>query len=290
MKNRLPFWFKQSLPSREALEFSEIIRNKFKLNTVCHSAKCPNASECFSNNHVTFLILGSRCTRSCLFCNVEQNIERDHNFFVDLDEPLRVSEAVKFLKLEYVVVTSVTRDDLVDGGAQHFADTIRKIKEFNPTVRVEVLIPDFRGSLETLEMVIKERPEVISHNLETVRRMYVTIRNKADYRRSLDVLKNIKLINFEQITKSSIMLGLGEADREIEEALIDLRSVECDMLVLGQYLRPSLARFPVQKFYSPQDFEYWKKVAYGLGFKSVCASPLARTSYFAKEQEECMMS
>lgn len=292
MKNRLPVWFKQELPSKEAGEFSLILRDRFKLNTVCHSAKCPNISSCFSKKQATFLILGSRCTRNCRFCEIEQYSIFDGDrggILPHRDEPYRIAQAVKFLNLEYAVITSVTRDDLSDGGAGHFLETIRQIRKFNPQAGIEILIPDFMGSEQALKKVVQEKPDVISHNLETVKRIFPLIRHRADYRRSLNVLKNIKLINPEQITKSSIMLGLGEVDGDLGEALLDLRSVDCDMLVLGQYLCPSAGRYPVHKFYSPHEFKFWQKSAYDLGFRSVCSSPLARSSYMAQGQKQCMM-
>jgi lipoic acid synthetase len=285
MKNRLPSWFKQGLPSREVLEFSGIIKDKFKLNTVCHSAKCPNMPVCFSKRHATFLILGNHCTRNCRFCNIEQystDTEFNQEFFVDSQEPYRIAQAVKYLNLDYVVVTSVTRDDLQDGGAQHFVRTIQEVRKFNPDIGIELLIPDFCGSTEALEKVVQEKPVVMSHNLETVKRIYPLIRDKASYDRSLNLLKNIKLINPNQTTKTSIMLGLGEQGGDLEEVLADLRNVNCDMLVLGQYLRPSPQLFPVRKFYSPEEFKYWEKFAYDLGFKNVSAFPLARTSFQVK--------
>jgi lipoic acid synthetase len=292
MLNRLPFWFRQRLPSKEAIGFSDILRDKFKLNTVCNSARCPNSSECFSRKHATFLILGGRCTRDCSFCNIEKfaNVakEPDSSFFIDEDEPRRVLQAVKYLGLKYVVITSVSRDDLSDGGAKYFARTIQLIKSDIADVRVEVLIPDFMGSRIALGGVLKQNPDVIAHNLETVRSMYSSIRSRADYERSLKVLRDIKNINPNQISKSSIMLGLGEDEVDLRQALADLRSVNCDMLVLGQYLRPSRDHYPVQKFYSPEEFDNWKDFAFSLGFKSVCSFPLARTSYLAKEQEKCM--
>ncbi len=282
MENRLPAWFKQDLPSQEALEFSDALRNKFRLNTVCHSAICPNISHCFSKRHATFMILGDRCTRNCRFCNIEQHSifkqGLNQKLLVDLEEPYRIRDAVKSFNLEYVVITSVTRDDLEDGGAGHFAKTIQIVRELNPDTEIEVLIPDFMGSPEALEVVARQKPDVISHNLETVKVIFPLIRDKADYRRSLNLLNNIKLINPTQITKSSIMLGLGETNFDLEKALYDLGKANCDMLVLGQYLSPSAKYYPVQKFYSPDEFKYWKDFAYNIGFKSVCSFPLARTS------------
>jgi len=292
MENRLPVWFKQDLPSREALSFSDALRNKFRLNTVCHSSKCPNMPHCFSNRHATFMILGDVCTRRCKFCNVnkaERGLSRQ--LPVDLDEPYRIAQAVKFFNLEYVVITSVTRDDLDDGGAGHFVNTIRAVRELNYNIGIEVLIPDFMGLNSAIESVVKEKPEVISHNLETTSNIFSLVRGEADYSRSLNLLSSIKSINAAQITKSSIMLGLGETDFDLKEALYDLRSVDCDMLVLGQYLSPSAKHYPVQKFYSPQEFDNWRDFAYRIGFKDVCAFPLARTSYLSlKKDKQCMMS
>jgi lipoic acid synthetase len=289
--NRLPAWLKQKLPSRDILQFSHSLKEIFNLNTVCHSAKCPNRWDCFSRKHATFLILGSRCTRDCKFCNIEKfDIKAKQDSCVDSYEPFRISQAVRYYNLEYVVITSVTRDDLGDGGAGHFVETIAEIRRQNAGIKIEVLIPDFRGSRQSLESVVRCSPEVIAHNLETVRKLYPLVRDKADYDRSLELLKNIKSLNPAQKTKSSIMLGLGESEGDLREALSDLRSVDCDMLVLGQYLRPSLNQYPVNKFYTPEEFKLWQEVACDLGFKSVCAFPFARTSFLASEQEKCMTS
>jgi lipoic acid synthetase len=275
MENRLPVWFKQNQPSKEALGFSNALRNKYKLNTVCHSARCPNISHCFSRNHATFMILGDRCTRRCGFCNIEKIPDAfEQDLTVDLGEPYRIAEAVRDFNLDYVVITSVTRDDLADGGAAHFAKTMQIIREVNPYTQIEVLIPDFKGSYEALEIVVRQAPDVISHNLETTKRIFSSVRHKANYRRSLDLLKNIKLINPEQNTKSS---------------LYDLRSAYCDILVLGQYLSPSLKHYPVQKFYMPEEFKYWKDFAYNIGFRHVCSFPLARTSFPSRKEELCTM-
>ena len=286
----MPEWLRQKLPSQEALQFSEALKEKFRLNTVCHSAKCPNRSNCFSKKHATFLILGNHCTRNCNFCNIEHYREKGNVLCIDGGEPGRIAQAVKYFNLEYVVITSVTRDDLSDGGARHFAQVINLIKKSNFHVKVEVLIPDFMGSQNALGEVLRQEPDVIAHNLETVRRIYPLVRDRADYDRSLGVLRNAKLINQDQTTKSSILLGLGEDDSDLRQALQDLRNVKCDILVLGQYLRPSIKQYPVQKFYPPEEFKVWEEFAYQLGFKSVCSLPLARTSYLAREQEKCMTS
>jgi len=285
MTNRLPRWLLQKIPCQDAWEFSDLLKKKFNLDTVCHNALCPNRPTCFSKRHTTFLILGNRCTRTCRFCAIEKNNTQP----VDEQEPYRIAAACAELDIAYAVITSVTRDDLADGGAAHFAKTIHIIKERNPSIGIEVLIPDFNGSLKSLDKIIEEAPDVISHNIETVKRLYA-LRNKADYRRSLALLKGIKFLNPKQMTKSSIMLGLGELDSEIEEALWDLRKVSCDMVVLGQYLAPTKYHHPVQKFYALSEFLFWKTVANDLGFSSVCSEPLARTSYLAKEQKElCTM-
>jgi len=237
------------------------------------------------------LILGNRCTRNCKFCNVDHfSVSDKGQFAIDSEEPLKIAQAVKYYNLEYVVITSVTRDDLVDGGAEQFVETIKTIKKHNTDVEIEVLIPDFNGSKESLEIVLRQKLEIVAHNLETVERVYSQIRDRADYNRSLKVLKDIKTINPNQTTKSSIMLGLGESEDDLKQALVNLRSVNCDMLVLGQYLRPSLEQYPVKKFYTPDEFKVLNDFAFSLGFKSVSASPIARTSYLAKEQEKCMMS
>jgi len=285
MTNRLPRWLTQKVPSQNAWDFSDILVKKFNVNTVCHNALCPNRPTCFSEKHATFLILGDRCTRNCRFCAIQTSDPHP----IDEDEPYRIAAACAELDIQYAVVTSVTRDDLIDGGAEHFAKTIRIIKERNPSIGIEVLIPDFGCSLKSLNKIIKEKPDVIAHNLETVKRFYI-LRNKADYRRSLAVLKGIKFLKPNQITKSSLMLGLGELDSEIEEVLGDLKKVNCDMLVLGQYLSPTKYHYPIQKFYTVEEFAYWKVAASDFGFKSVCSQPLARTSYLAKEQKDlCSM-
>ncbi|MFC1709742.1 lipoyl synthase [Candidatus Omnitrophota bacterium] len=289
MDNRLPAWLRQKLPSKEVLQFSVSLKEKFKLNTICHSAKCPNSSDCFSRRHATFLILGDQCTRNCKFCNVDHYKQGGQFLSIDSDEADRIAQAVKHYSLEHVVVTSVTRDDLSDGGAKHFANTIDAIRRQNSNIKVEVLIPDFMGCQKSLGLVVEKNPEIIAHNLETVRKIFPLVRDKADYSRSLELLRNIKLLNPNQITKSSIMVGLGERQSDLRLALIDLRGVDCDMLVLGQYLRPSLNQYPVEKFYTPEEFKFWQELAYDLGFKSVCAFPFARTSYQMKPKlsERC---
>ncbi|MGB2697186.1 MAG: lipoyl synthase [Candidatus Zixiibacteriota bacterium] len=253
-----------------------------ELRTVCQEARCPNISQCFSQKTATFMILGRICTRTCRFCDVEKGIPKA----LDSDEPQRVSELVKKLGLEYVVITSVTRDDLKDGGASLFAQTITQIKEKNPKIKVEVLIPDFKGSLESLNVVIQSAPAVLNHNLETVQRFYPDVRPEADYRRSLEVLYNAKRFNRTIVTKSGLMIGLGEDWEEIIQAMRDLRKVDCDLLTMGQYLRPPSSSFEVRKYYHPDEFRKLKIVGKNLGFKNVESAPLVRSSYHAKRQLE----
>jgi len=285
MSTRLPRWLVQEIPTQEAWNFSNLLKEKFRLNTVCDSTLCPNRPTCYSKKQVTFLILGNSCSRDCRFCYIEKQLTQP----VDEEEPYRIAACCAELDISYIVVSSVTRDDLDDGGAGHFAKTIKLIKEYRPSTGIEVLIPDFNGSLKSLDKVVAEGPDVVSHNIETVKRLY-SLRSKADYIRSLSVLRAVKFLNWRQRTKSSIMLGLGEIDFEIEQTLWDLRKVYCDMVVLGQYLAPSKYHYPVQKFYKLEEFFFWKTVAKDLGFYSVCSEPLARTSYLAKEQSQlCTM-
>jgi len=250
-----------------------------KLHTVCQSAHCPNIEECFNNGVATFMILGNICSRNCRFCNIAAGEPTE----VDLKESLRIAQAVKKLRLNYAVITSVTRDDLGDGGAEQFARTIKTIKELNPGCQVEVLIPDFQGSIESLKKVVKEKPKVINHNIETVCRLYPLVRPQANYQSSLNLLKQIKPLDQDIFTKSGLIIGLGEEYEEILEAIDDLRKVQCDILSIGQYLQPSKEHLPVERYYSPQEFQELKKFALKAGFKWVEASPLARSSYHADD-------
>ena len=259
-------------------EVKKLLR-RAKLNTVCEESRCPNISECFGGGTATFMILGDRCTRGCTFCNVK----RRHPLPVDPEEPYRLAEAVKALGLRYVVITSVTRDDLPDGGSSHFARCVRVIREELPGVRVEVLIPDFRGSREALERVLAEGPDVLNHNIETVRRLYPEVRIGSSYDRSLRLLKESKEIAPQIPTKSALIVGFGESMEEIFEAMEDLRGVDCDFLTVGQYYQPSLKHHPVVKFYREEEFELIREKALQLGFKFVACSPQVRSSYRAFE-------
>lgn len=272
-----PRWLRIKLPTQKDFGQTRKLLRDLNLNTVCQSARCPNIFECFCKHTATFLILGKYCTRSCTFCNIEHKDPEP----VDAKEPERIAEAVKRLGLKYVVITSVTRDDLLDGGALHFARVINLLKE-NPELKVEVLIPDFQGSKEALSLVLAAKPYVLNHNLETVPSLYPKVRPQADYKRSLQVLKWSKeLAQGEVITKSGLMLGLGEEEREVLQVLEDLKAVNCDWVTLGQYLQPSKKHFPVQEYVSLEKFKYYQEKGESLGLK-VFAGPLVRSSYNAE--------
>jgi len=251
--------------------------DRLSLPTVCESARCPNRGECFSHHTATFLILGDVCTRGCAFCAVKKGKPLP----LQADEPQRLAQAVSELGLRHVVITSVTRDDLPDGGAAHYARVVEALREHGPGVGVELLVPDFGGSQKALAVVLAANPDILAHNLETVPRLYPLVRRGADYRRSLEVLKQAKAISPRVITKSSLMLGLGEESPEVEEVLRDLRQAACDMLTLGQYLSPSLHHVPVARYVNPDEFASWQRQALDLGFKSVAAGALVRSSYKA---------
>ena len=251
--------------------------DRLHLPTVCDRARCPNRGECFSHHTATFLILGDVCTRGCAFCAVTKGKPVP----VETDEPQRLARAVAELGLRHVVITSVTRDDLPDGGAAHFARVVEALRQHCPGVRVELLVPDFRGSREALTTLLSSGPDILAHNLETVPRLYPTARRGADYGRSLKVLEQARRLSPKIITKSGLMLGLGEESPEIEAVLRDLRQVACDMLTIGQYLSPSLHHAPVARYLNPDEFASWQRQALDLGFKSVAAGPLVRSSYKA---------
>lgn len=276
---RKPVWLRRKLPAGPAYGEVRGLLKSSRLNTVCREADCPNRWECYSNKTAAFLIMGSKCTRNCRFCAVEHGpIEPP-----DPDEPARVAQAAEELGLKYVVVTSVTRDDLPDGGAECFAETIRNIRERLPDALVEVLIPDFKGDPEALQTVLRARPDVLNHNIETVRRLYPTVRPEADYRRSLDLFRNVSQFDSSIPTKSGLMLGLGEKKAEILDTFSDLLEAGCRILTLGQYLQPSRSHLPVQRFATPAEFDELGKTAREMGFKEVSSGPLVRSSYQAKK-------
>ncbi len=280
MTSQLPSWFRQEIPDREVLENMRTFSEN-NVHTVCQEAHCPNITRCFKSNSFTFMILGNACTRNCAFCAV--NKDRGEKLFLDQEEPERICHIVERFKLDYVVITSVTRDDLEDGGAVHFARTIKLIHGLNTGIAVEALIPDFQGKIESLKFLLASGPLVLAHNLETVKRLYCNLRPEADYKLSLDLLSIVKKISPGILTKSSIMLGLGEIESEILEAMRDLRIADCDLLVLGQYLAPSALHYPVREFISLKQFKKYEDMAVGMGFKAVLSGPLVRSSYRAKE-------
>jgi lipoic acid synthetase len=274
-----PRWLKKRLPIGPEYERVKELIGKDRLHTVCQEAKCPNMWECFSQQTATFLIMGSRCTRDCRFCSVAQGPVGPP----DAAEPDRVAAAARQMGLRYVVITSVTRDDLADGGAAFFAETIAAVKRRIPSARVEVLIPDLQGNVQALQAVLNAHPDVLNHNIETVPRLYATVRPQARYRRSLQLLSRVKKYAPGMPIKSGLMLGLGESSEEIRSTLQDLVDAGCRILTLGQYLQPSKAHLPVKRFVSPAEFENWKDSALEMGFCEVASGPFVRSSYHAKE-------
>jgi lipoic acid synthetase len=275
---RLPEWVKTGYPSRNIIELKKSLRRK-GLHTVCEEARCPNIGKCFSRPTATFMIMGSRCTRNCGFCSVDSAQPGP----LDPDEPRQVAMAAREMNLRYVVITSVTRDDLPEGGASHFAETIRAVKEAIPNAKVEVLTPDFQGDIYALEIVLDARPDVFNHNVETVPRLYSTVRPQADYGRSLKVLGTAREIAPGIPTKSGIMLGLGETHEEVTGVLQDLRLAGCRMVTIGQYLRPTKKNLPVVEYIRPERFGELKTLAEAVGFISVASGPLVRSSMNAEE-------
>jgi lipoic acid synthetase len=275
-----PEWLKRNLPDPEPLNKMRNLLQRHGLNTVCQGALCPNQGECFGRGTATFLILGKTCTRNCTFCAIPTE-ERPPA--PDPDEPRRIARAAAELGLKHVVITSVTRDDLEDGGASHFARTVEALRKINPEIVVEVLIPDFLGSEAALKRVMDSGPDILNHNLETVPRLYPEVRPQAVYPRSLDLLQRAKGMAPAGITKSGLMLGLGEEREEVRRAMADLREVSCDLLTLGQYLRPSGRHHPVVRYVPPEEFEELRVEGEKLGFKAVFSAPLVRSSFHAAE-------
>lgn len=271
---------KRPLPQAE-MQFTSSLIEELKLETVCESAKCPNRTECWSQKTATFMILGNVCTRPCGFCSVPKGKTEQ----VEFDEPERVAEAARRLGLKHVVITSVTRDDLKDGGADHFYKCVLAVREATGAA-VEVLTPDFMGKRESIARVVEAKPEVFNHNTETVPRLYHRVRRNAEYQRTLDLLEQVKQIDPQMITKSGLMLGLGETIEELFEVLADLRKVGCDMLTLGQYLQPSPTHLPVERFVPPEEFDEIGEQARKLGFSFVASGPFVRSSYHAGEMAE----
>ncbi len=274
---------KRRLPRGEAYGRVQALIARGGLHTVCQEARCPNLWECYARNTATFLILGDRCTRDCRFCAVTPGTPEPP----DPDEPERVARAAAEMGLSYVVITSVTRDDLADGGAAHFAATLAAVRRRLPKARVEILIPDFQGRLEALSTVIRAAPDVINHNVETVPRLYPRVRPQADYRRSLELLSRVAASGIP--AKSGLMLGLGEGAEEVRSVLEELHRAGCRILTLGQYLRPSAAHLPVASWVTPEEFERWRRLASAIGFEEVASAPLVRSSYRADRSFEALL-
>jgi lipoic acid synthetase len=287
---------KQRLPKPDWLRIrlgdptnqNEVLRliQGLKLHTVCQEARCPNIFECWSDRTATFMLGGDTCTRHCGFCAVKKGKPQP----LDPEEPLHVAQAVKHLNLAYAVITSVNRDDLPDGGASHWAETIQKVRELNPECKIEVLIPDFNGDEQALMTVLNANPDVLNHNMETIERLYRRVRPDANYQQSLTLLERAAHWRNNHkptmLTKSGIMVGLGETFEEVVELMKDLRRVSCDIMTIGQYLQPYERRLPVERYVTPEEFAEWKKIGISLGFKHVESSPLTRSSYHARRQAE----
>ena len=279
---RLPDWLKVRMPGGPRyIELKHLMRDQ-QLHTVCEEAHCPNIGECWGRGTATFMILGDICTRRCHYCAVTTGRPTG----VDVQEPSRLAETVSEMGLRYCVITSVNRDDLPDGGAFIFASCIDKVRQASPGCRIEVLIPDFAGSWPALQKVIDARPDVLNHNIESSRRMFPRVRPKGDYRLSLDLLAKAKEMEPGTVTKSGIIVGMGETTEEVAETMRDLREVDCDLLTIGQYLRPSQKHLPIDRFYTPAEFNELRETGEGMGFKHVASGPLVRSSYHADEQHD----
>jgi lipoic acid synthetase len=277
---RKPEWLKVKLSTGENFqELKQMMRSK-TLHTVCEEARCPNIYECWANRTATFMILGDICTRACRFCAVKTGMPTE----LDLQEPERVAEAVEQMGVRHAVVTSVARDDLQDGGATVFAATIHAIRKRNPVTSVEVLIPDFQGNWEALQVVMEAKPDILNHNIETVKRRSDRVRSKAKYPRSLELLKQAKEMQPQIPTKSSIMVGVGETFEEVIEAMHDLYDHNVNIVTIGQYLQPTKKHMKIERYYTPDQFVEWKEIGLGLGFSHVESGPLVRSSYHAHEQ------
>ncbi|MDD2370884.1 MAG: lipoyl synthase [Firmicutes bacterium] len=279
MEQRKPDWLKIKFQDPQHINKVERILKGLSLHTVCEEATCPNRMECFNKGTATFMILGSKCTRNCRFCDVETGKPTP----IDPNEPANLAKATKELKLRHVVITSVTRDDLEDGGADHFVECIEKVRELNKGTSIEVLIPDLQGNVEALAKIVAAAPEIINHNVETVPSLYKTVQPMSDYKQSLEVLANVKKMNPKIFTKSGIMVGLGETEAEVIRLFADLREVGCDFLTVGQYLQPSKKHIPVEEYVHPDIFKDYEKVAYEMGFKHVSSGPFVRSSYNAEQ-------
>jgi len=276
---RKPYWIRSKIADTQKFFITKKIINKEKLHTVCQEASCPNIYECWSKKHATFLIMGDICTRACAFCNVKTGKPT----YLDTLEPMKIAQATKDLNLKHVVITSVDRDDLQDGGAEHFSKVITETRKINNATTIEVLTPDFLRKGDSYKKIVSASPDVFNHNIETVPSLYRTVRPGSRYFASVDLLKSVKKINKKIFTKSGIMLGLGETKNEIIQVMDDLISANVDFLTIGQYLQPSEKHYPLKRYIHPQEFEELKKIALAKGFLIVASSPLTRSSYHADE-------
>lgn len=275
-----PDWLRVKAPQWERVGNVKGILRDLSLNTVCEEASCPNIGECFNAGTATFLIMGPACTRACPYCDIDFEKKPQP---LDPTEPERLAEAVRRLNLNHVVITSVNRDDLPDGGASQFVRCIDGVRSLSPQTTIEVLIPDLCGNWDALEIILQAKPEVLNHNTETIQRLYRRVRPQGDYQRSLELLKRSRQLRPEVYTKSGLMVGLGETDAEVREVMEDLRAVDCDILTLGQYLQPSPKHLPLVAFISPEQFNAWREFGESIGFLQVVASPLTRSSYHAEQ-------
>ena len=274
-----PAWIRSKLTNSKEFFLTKTVVNNNNLVTVCQEANCPNITECWSKRHATFMIMGDTCTRACAFCDVKTGKPEK----LDILEPIKIAEAVKKLNLKHVVITSVDRDDLKDGGSNHFYEVITQTRKTNPNTTIEVLTPDFLRKGEAYKKVLEANPDVFNHNIETVPSLYLKVRPGSRYFASLELLKNAKRINKKVFTKSGIMVGLGETRDEILQVMDDLKSADVDFLTIGQYLQPSVKHFPLDRYYTPQEFEEFASIAKSKGFLLVSSSPLTRSSYHADE-------
>lgn len=280
-----PSWLRVKAPQNERVGKVKDILRDLNLNTVCEEASCPNIGECFHAGTATFLIMGPACTRACPYCDID--FEKKP-LPLDSTEPIRLAQAVKRLNLNHVVITSVNRDDLADGGASQFVLCIEAVRQISPQTTIEVLIPDLCGAWDALDIILSAKPEVLNHNTETVPRLYRRVRPQGDYQRSLELLQQTRNLAPTVYTKSGIMVGLGETDAEVREVMRDLRRVDCDILTIGQYLQPSAQHLGVKTFVTPEQFDAWREYGESLGFLQVVSSPLTRSSYHAEQVQKLM--
>ncbi|MGH9666727.1 MAG: lipoyl synthase [Bryobacteraceae bacterium] len=283
---RLPIWLRKGQTHFESVHLLKRELRQLQLHTVCESARCPNIHECFHRGAATFMILGNLCTRGCGFCSVPKGSPEKRQFSLDANEPANVARMAAQMRLRYVVITSVNRDDLADGGSRHFAGTVREVRSALPAARVEVLTPDFCGDTEAVARVLDARPHVFNHNMETIARLYRRVRPQADYRRSLKVLQFAKLHAPDALTKSGLMVGLGETPQEVEELLRDLHAAGADVATIGQYLQPARRNLPVSEYVTPAQFDAYRDYGLSIGFKMVFSGPLVRSSYMADRVSE----